>query len=210
MPDEKCIGNEAANWMLNRHADFIEFMEKIICRPLTGCCLSFSSSSCCCLSSLLPPIFHPSFVPFNHPPHQLFSPLPHLQSLFVSPSSHLILHLNFSPSSPSLQELASIRRREQLVREAIAGKSPGVYSQLFKRFSISSTHFTALQCLISSGHSQLGQIGLIAALVLTAFWWFVLGWCLTLRVKWQVPKLFESNSFLIWWAHLALLSTQLS
>ncbi|XP_041820380.1 leucine-rich repeat and guanylate kinase domain-containing protein [Chelmon rostratus] len=30
-------------------------------------------------------------------------------------------------------ELASIRRREQLVREAIVGKSPGVYSQLFKR-----------------------------------------------------------------------------
>ncbi|XP_070848331.1 leucine-rich repeat and guanylate kinase domain-containing protein isoform X2 [Chaetodon trifascialis] len=30
-------------------------------------------------------------------------------------------------------ELVSIRRREQLVREAIVGKSPGVYSQLFKR-----------------------------------------------------------------------------
>ncbi|KAI9533606.1 hypothetical protein NQZ68_021141 [Dissostichus eleginoides] len=29
-------------------------------------------------------------------------------------------------------ELASIRRREHLVREAIVGKSPGVYSQLFK------------------------------------------------------------------------------
>ncbi|XP_035806056.2 leucine-rich repeat and guanylate kinase domain-containing protein isoform X1 [Amphiprion ocellaris] len=29
-------------------------------------------------------------------------------------------------------ELASIRRRERLVREAIVGKSPGVYSQLFK------------------------------------------------------------------------------
>ncbi|XP_029969912.1 leucine-rich repeat and guanylate kinase domain-containing protein [Salarias fasciatus] len=29
-------------------------------------------------------------------------------------------------------ELASVRRREQLVREAIVGKSPGVYSQLFK------------------------------------------------------------------------------
>ncbi|XP_040886596.1 leucine-rich repeat and guanylate kinase domain-containing protein [Toxotes jaculatrix] len=35
-------------------------------------------------------------------------------------------------------ELASIRRREQLVREAIVGKSPGVYSQLFK-----SSHQTA-------------------------------------------------------------------
>ncbi|XP_026003773.1 LOW QUALITY PROTEIN: leucine-rich repeat and guanylate kinase domain-containing protein [Astatotilapia calliptera] len=32
----------------------------------------------------------------------------------------------------SSTELASIRRREQLVREAIVGKSPGVYSQLFK------------------------------------------------------------------------------
>ncbi|XP_035002892.1 leucine-rich repeat and guanylate kinase domain-containing protein isoform X1 [Hippoglossus stenolepis] len=32
----------------------------------------------------------------------------------------------------SAAELASIRRREQLVREAIVGKSPGVYSQLFK------------------------------------------------------------------------------
>ncbi|KAF3705127.1 Leucine-rich repeat and guanylate kinase domain-containing protein [Channa argus] len=29
-------------------------------------------------------------------------------------------------------ELASIRRRERLVREALVGKSPGVYSQLFK------------------------------------------------------------------------------
>ncbi|XP_070710191.1 leucine-rich repeat and guanylate kinase domain-containing protein [Pempheris klunzingeri] len=35
-------------------------------------------------------------------------------------------------------ELASIRRREQLVREAIVGKSPGVYSQLFKRSAPSS------------------------------------------------------------------------
>ncbi|XP_068577535.1 leucine-rich repeat and guanylate kinase domain-containing protein isoform X2 [Cebidichthys violaceus] len=32
----------------------------------------------------------------------------------------------------SAAELASIRRREQLVREAIVGKSPGIYSQLFK------------------------------------------------------------------------------
>ncbi|XP_075967421.1 leucine-rich repeat and guanylate kinase domain-containing protein [Anarhichas minor] len=32
----------------------------------------------------------------------------------------------------SATELASIRRREQLVREAIVGKSPGIYSQLFK------------------------------------------------------------------------------
>ncbi|XP_076578508.1 leucine-rich repeat and guanylate kinase domain-containing protein [Chaetodon auriga] len=30
-------------------------------------------------------------------------------------------------------ELVSVRRREQLVREAVVGKSPGVYSQLFKR-----------------------------------------------------------------------------
>lgn len=33
------------------------------------------------------------------------------------------------PKSPA--ELVSLRRREQLVREAIVGKSPGVYSQLF-------------------------------------------------------------------------------
>ncbi|XP_030006189.1 leucine-rich repeat and guanylate kinase domain-containing protein [Sphaeramia orbicularis] len=32
-------------------------------------------------------------------------------------------------------ELTSIRRREQLVREALVGKSPGVYSQLFKSFA---------------------------------------------------------------------------
>ncbi|XP_024861402.1 leucine-rich repeat and guanylate kinase domain-containing protein isoform X2 [Kryptolebias marmoratus] len=39
-------------------------------------------------------------------------------------------------------ELASIRKREQLVREAIVGKRPGVLSQLFKSFSptSSSTH----------------------------------------------------------------------
>ncbi|XP_045928521.1 leucine-rich repeat and guanylate kinase domain-containing protein isoform X3 [Micropterus dolomieu] len=37
------------------------------------------------------------------------------------------------PKGPA--ELASIRRREQLVREAIVGKSPGVYSQLFKSFA---------------------------------------------------------------------------
>ncbi|KAM9846060.1 leucine-rich repeat and guanylate kinase domain-containing protein [Aulostomus maculatus] len=35
-------------------------------------------------------------------------------------------------SQRSPTELASIRRREQLVREAIVGKSPGVYSQLIK------------------------------------------------------------------------------
>ncbi|XP_068442299.1 leucine-rich repeat and guanylate kinase domain-containing protein isoform X2 [Clinocottus analis] len=39
----------------------------------------------------------------------------------------------------SAAELASIRRREQLVREAIVGKSPGIYSQLFK-----SNHSSAL------------------------------------------------------------------
>uniref|UniRef100_A0A3Q0SQQ7 Leucine rich repeats and guanylate kinase domain containing n=1 Tax=Amphilophus citrinellus TaxID=61819 RepID=A0A3Q0SQQ7_AMPCI len=37
-----------------------------------------------------------------------------------------------SPDNTST-ELASIRRREQLVREALVGKSPGVYSQLFKQ-----------------------------------------------------------------------------
>ncbi|XP_027147697.1 leucine-rich repeat and guanylate kinase domain-containing protein isoform X1 [Larimichthys crocea] len=40
-------------------------------------------------------------------------------------------------------ELVSIRRREQLVREAIVGKSPGVYSQLFKRTA--QTASTSLQ-----------------------------------------------------------------
>ncbi|XP_042078869.1 leucine-rich repeat and guanylate kinase domain-containing protein isoform X4 [Haplochromis burtoni] len=43
----------------------------------------------------------------------------------------------------SSTELASIRRREQLVREAIVGKSPGVYSQLFKSSAqpvVSSVH----------------------------------------------------------------------
>uniref|UniRef100_A0A8C5EPZ1 Guanylate kinase-like domain-containing protein n=1 Tax=Gouania willdenowi TaxID=441366 RepID=A0A8C5EPZ1_GOUWI len=37
-----------------------------------------------------------------------------------------------SQKSPAPFELASIRRREQLVREAVVGRSPGVYSQLFK------------------------------------------------------------------------------
>ncbi|XP_076015008.1 leucine-rich repeat and guanylate kinase domain-containing protein [Genypterus blacodes] len=36
-------------------------------------------------------------------------------------------------------ELASIRRREQLVREAIVGKSPGAYSQLFKSSAQTAT-----------------------------------------------------------------------
>ncbi len=81
----------------------------------------------------------------------------------LSPS--ITLHFNFPllvfppssplPTSPSLhlsplQELASIRRREQLVREAIAGKSPGVYSQLFKRFIFSSMHAAEPHRLISS------------------------------------------------------------
>ncbi|XP_034719341.1 leucine-rich repeat and guanylate kinase domain-containing protein isoform X4 [Etheostoma cragini] len=41
------------------------------------------------------------------------------------------IHEELSPQK-SPAELASIRRREQLVREAVVGKSPGVYSQLFK------------------------------------------------------------------------------
>uniref|UniRef100_A0A1A8BMY1 Leucine-rich repeats and guanylate kinase domain containing n=1 Tax=Nothobranchius kadleci TaxID=1051664 RepID=A0A1A8BMY1_NOTKA len=40
----------------------------------------------------------------------------------------------------TLAELASIRRREQPVREAIVGKRPGVLSQLFKRKSSSQYH----------------------------------------------------------------------
>lgn len=56
----------------------------------------------------------------------------------------------FSPHPPyclclsSLQELASIRRRERLVREALVGRSPGVYSQICKRFITKSVHSTAL------------------------------------------------------------------
>ncbi|TDG96677.1 hypothetical protein EPR50_G00231330 [Perca flavescens] len=41
------------------------------------------------------------------------------------------IHAELSPQK-SPAELASIRRREQLVREAVVGKIPGVYSQLFK------------------------------------------------------------------------------
>lgn len=149
----------------------------------------------------------PTFLPFFP---LLLSPLITSTSTSISCFSPAIpVCLPFLHLSP-LQELASIRRREQLVREAIVGKSPGVYSQLFKRFVRSSTHSTALQRLISSGHSQLGQIGLIGALVLTAFWWFILGFCLTLRVKWQVPKLFESNCLLMRWACVVALSSQLS
>ncbi|KAM8908247.1 leucine-rich repeat and guanylate kinase domain-containing protein isoform 2-T2 [Spinachia spinachia] len=41
------------------------------------------------------------------------------------------IQLELGPQK-SAAELASIRRRERLVREAIVGKSPGIYSQLFK------------------------------------------------------------------------------
>ncbi|XP_019947726.2 leucine-rich repeat and guanylate kinase domain-containing protein isoform X1 [Paralichthys olivaceus] len=41
------------------------------------------------------------------------------------------IQAELTPQKSSV-ELASIRRREQLVREAIVGKSPGVYSHLFK------------------------------------------------------------------------------
>ncbi|KAM4569432.1 leucine-rich repeat and guanylate kinase domain-containing protein isoform 2-T3 [Odontesthes bonariensis] len=44
------------------------------------------------------------------------------------------IQAELSPQKTSA-ELASIRRREQLVREAIVGRSPGVYSQLFKSFT---------------------------------------------------------------------------
>ncbi|KAM4615652.1 LOW QUALITY PROTEIN: leucine-rich repeat and guanylate kinase domain-containing protein [Polymixia lowei] len=42
------------------------------------------------------------------------------------------VHTQLRPQK-TLTELASIRRREQLVKEALVGKSPGAYSQLFKR-----------------------------------------------------------------------------
>ncbi|KAM9704742.1 leucine-rich repeat and guanylate kinase domain-containing protein [Menidia menidia] len=41
------------------------------------------------------------------------------------------IYTDLSPEKYSA-ELASVKRREQLVREAIVGRSPGVYSQLFK------------------------------------------------------------------------------
>ncbi|XP_056131889.1 leucine-rich repeat and guanylate kinase domain-containing protein [Lampris incognitus] len=47
------------------------------------------------------------------------------------------IHAQLRPQKSSA-ELASIRRREQLVREALVGKKPGAYSQLFKRFNLSS------------------------------------------------------------------------
>ncbi|XP_031169529.1 leucine-rich repeat and guanylate kinase domain-containing protein isoform X3 [Sander lucioperca] len=52
------------------------------------------------------------------------------------------IHAELSPQN-SPAELASIRRREQLVREAVVGKSPGVYSQLFK--SSAQTAASSLQ-----------------------------------------------------------------
>lgn len=77
------------------------------------------------------------------------------------------------------------------MRQAIVGKSPGVYSQLLTRFVRSSRHLSALHFLISSGHTQLVQIALIGALVLTVFWWFVWRSFSTLMVKWQVPQSFK-------------------
>ncbi|XP_060930703.1 leucine-rich repeat and guanylate kinase domain-containing protein [Limanda limanda] len=56
----------------------------------------------------------------------------------------------------SAAELASIRRREQLVREAIVGKSPGVYSQLFKsspQKALSPQQGHDPDALISEDHS---------------------------------------------------------
>lgn len=122
--------------------------------------------------SHFPPLSTPS-LHFNHPPRSTslscFSTAIPVCLPFLSPPGFFSTTPPPSLRLSPLQELASIRRREQLVREAIVGKSPGVYSQLFKRFIICTTHSTALQCLISSGHSQLGQISLIGALVLTAF-----------------------------------------
>ncbi|XP_069021014.1 leucine-rich repeat and guanylate kinase domain-containing protein isoform X2 [Embiotoca jacksoni] len=83
-------------------------------------------------------------------------PLPLWRS--ATPSSHYATALDPSHSfyrpyftkiqadlrpQQSNAELASIRRREQLVREAIVGKSPGVYSQLFR--SSAQTAPTLLQ-----------------------------------------------------------------
>lgn len=79
----------------------------------------------------------------------------------------------FCPLWSGLQELASISRHEQQVRQAIVGKSPGVHSQLLTRFIRSSRHLLALHFLISSGCPQLLQIALMGALDQTGFWWFV-------------------------------------
>ncbi|XP_047246107.1 leucine-rich repeat and guanylate kinase domain-containing protein isoform X5 [Girardinichthys multiradiatus] len=44
------------------------------------------------------------------------------------------IQAKLNPSKISIQELASMRRREQLAREAVVGKRPGLFSQLFKRY----------------------------------------------------------------------------
>ncbi|XP_065807663.1 leucine-rich repeat and guanylate kinase domain-containing protein isoform X1 [Labrus bergylta] len=76
----------------------------------------------------------------HEPEEKLLSPLsrstPH--SAMALDPSHLSYRNYFTKIQAELSpqkspaELASIARREQLVREAIVGKSPGVYSQLFK------------------------------------------------------------------------------
>lgn len=186
MPDEKCIGNEACRWILNRHLDCIKCMEN---NPQpSNKMLSFlslpnyqTSSHPCPTSLPFFPLLPPS-LPFNHPPHHLPSPVSHPQLLFLSPSSHL---------PPSLSSAGAGFHQEAWAageRGYSGEKSRGLQPALQKvRYKYHALHCTRV--LNFSGHSLLGQISLIGALVLTAAWWFVLGYCLTLRVKWQVPKL---------------------
>lgn len=125
--DERFISNEACKMMLNRHPQSSNKMQ-VFLPP----------------SFFIPHFFPASLLSSITPSHQLPSPfcLP-----FLSPSHFF----QTTPPPPlhlcPLQELVSIRRREQLVREAIVGKSPGVYSQLFKRFHNKSRTLHCTQML---------------------------------------------------------------
>ncbi|XP_034146019.1 leucine-rich repeat and guanylate kinase domain-containing protein isoform X2 [Esox lucius] len=70
---------------------------------------------------------------------ELRDPVPRLETGFMSPSATetdppdpSYLQPQLSPQNTSV-EPASIRRRQQRVREALMGRSPGAYTQLFKR-----------------------------------------------------------------------------
>lgn len=138
--DEKCIGYEVCKWMLNSPE---QICGKIIPNCLTGSHLSFflhhaALHHCSCV------LLFGHFVSFNNPPQTFLSFKIYYSCL--SPLSlmlliYLLLFILFLLSTQ--QEFASIRRRERLVREAIVGKSPGVYSQRFKRFITSGAHSNA-------------------------------------------------------------------
>lgn len=140
--------------------------------------LSVKLRTCFRSRARVEPTFTPVQAKFRRPQS---GEKPRCESVINKP--HIIVpdwRRRFTFTSPFLrllfsgpQELASISRREQHVREAIVGKSPGVYSQRPPRFIRRSGHLSALHFLISSGRPQSVQIGLIGALVLTAFRWFV-------------------------------------